>query len=57
MSALKKVGVQNKMPLLFNTVIFGVFVVVTLLMPTHYWVKIVIIVGVSISHPIIDLYE
>ncbi len=57
MIALKKDGVQNKTPLLFHTIIFGAFLVVTLLMSTHYLVKIVIIVGVLISHIIIDLYE
>lgn len=50
-------GVQNKMPLLFHTIIFGAFLVVTLLMPAQYWVKLIIIGGALILHPIIDILE
>ena len=44
-------------PLLFHTIIFVVFLAVTLLLPTKYWVKFIIIVGALILHPIIDILQ
>ena len=44
-------------PLLFHTIIFVAFLAITLLMPAQYWVKIIIIGGALILHPIIDILE
>lgn len=51
-------GVENIAAiLLFNTILFAVFVYIALNLPIALWVRIIIIVACMIVHPIIDLFE
>ena len=54
---LSKPNVDNQLPLLFNTIIFAAFVVVDFLLPIKIWIKLVILVGALIIHPVIDWLE
>ena len=49
--------INNRLPLVFNTIIFVAFVVVDFLLPTELWIKLVIIVVVLAIHPVIDWLE
>jgi len=51
-------GVKNIAAiLLFHTILFVIFVVITLNLPIALWIRIIIIVACMILHPIIDLLE
>lgn len=54
---LRKLNDHSKLPLLFNTIIFGVFVGIDFLLPINVWIKLGIIGGALIIHPIIDWLE
>lgn len=45
------------LPLIFNTIIFVVFVWLDFLLPINVGIKLLIIVGAVIVHPIIDILE
>ena len=46
-----------KLLLIFNTIIFIAFVVVDFLLPIKLWIKLAIIVGMLLLHPLIDYLE
>lgn len=48
---------KGAIPLVFNTMVFVAFVVVTLMLTTYWWVKALIIVAAIILHPFIDYLE
>lgn len=43
--------------LLFNTIIFAGFVIIVFLLPIKLWIKLLIIIGALVVHPIIDYLE
>lgn len=46
----------SKLALIFNTIIFAAFVTVAVMLPIALWLRILIIIGVMIVHPIIDYF-
>ena len=54
---LRVPNVTNSLPLIFNTIIFVAFVVLDFMLPIELWIKILIIVGALIIHPVIDWFE
>ncbi|MBR5227434.1 MAG: hypothetical protein IKV94_02220 [Clostridia bacterium] len=46
----------SKWPLLFNAIIFAAFVTIAFMLPIALWLRILIIIGVMIVHPIIDYF-
>ncbi len=46
-----------KLLLIFNTIIFIAFVVVDFLLPIKLWIKLAIIAGMLLLHPLIDYLE
>lgn len=47
----------NKLPLLFNTMIFIAFIVIDFLLPISLWIKFAILAVALIIHPVIDFLE
>ncbi len=45
---------NSKLALLFNTIIFAAFVIIVVLLPITFWVKLLMIIGALLIHPIID---
>ena len=43
--------------LLFNTIIFAAFVIIIFLLPIKLWIKILMIIGTLVIHPVIDHLE
>lgn len=54
---LREATDYSRIPLVFNTIMFGSFVAVDFLLPIQLWIKIIILVGFMILHPFIDLIE
>ena len=54
---LRKPNVRNKMPLLFNTIMFAAFVVVDFLLPVALWIKLMFLIIFMGLHPFIDWIE
>lgn len=50
-------NVPSGLPLFFNTLIFTIFVIVTILLPIYFWIKLVIILVALTLHPFIDYLE
>lgn len=47
----------SKLSLLFNTIIFAAFVIIVVLLPISFWIKLLLIIGALVIHPIIDYFE
>jgi hypothetical protein len=47
----------NALDLLFNTIIFIVFVRIDFLLPINLWIKLAIIAGALVIHPVIDYLQ
>ena len=47
----------SKLSLLFNTIIFATFVIIVVLLPIRFWIKLLLILGALVLHPIIDYFE
>lgn len=48
---------SSKLCLLFNTIIFATFVIIVVLLPIRFWIKLLLIIGALVLHPIIDYFE
>lgn len=48
---------HNQLPLLFHTIIFVAFVIIDFLLPIKLWIKLLLIIGAIVIHPVIDLLE
>lgn len=53
---VKSYKAYSKLALIFNTIIFVAFVTIALMLPIELWLRILIIIGVMIVHPIIDYF-